>query len=103
MVILVCLLTLYICGEWSDWVSAEELQNAVDLQYILCWVMFFPSQSRSLVALVRKWKGSRGRAVLSPLFPRIPQGLILPTHLPPEELLFLLFYTVTSGRSLGSV
>lgn len=41
MVILVCLLTQYMSGEWSDRVSAEEFQNAVDPQYILCWVMFF--------------------------------------------------------------
>lgn len=105
MVILVCLLTQYISGEWSDRVSAEEFQNAIYPSVYFVLGDVFPSQSRSSVALVRKWKGSRGRAVLSPLFPRIPQGLILPTHpcLPPEELLFLLFYTVTSGRSLGSV
>lgn len=46
MVILVCLLTLYISGEWSDRVSAEEFQNAIypSVYFVLGDVFSIPEQ-----------------------------------------------------------
>lgn len=62
-----------------------ELQNGVDLSVCFGFGGVYPSQRRSLVALMRKWKGSRGTCVSSPLGKNSREPHSSHTSLPPPE------------------
>lgn len=90
-----------LCYSW-------ELQNGIDPSVCFGFGGVFPFRRRSLVALMRKWKGSRGRAVLCiPPFQEFHKASFFPPTpaSPRRRLLFSIcfFYTVASGRSLGCV